>query len=145
LLTPVLGIVHRVITGFLLGQAGLKRTAADAGAVTLVQRFGSAANLNVHLHCLVLDGVYRRTEGEPLFQEARAPTDDELKGLLEQIVARLMKMLARTGHLVEEQGMTWLAETASACTPRCAWVAINASNSNDYAVTSPARRWPMNA
>ena len=32
-------------------------------AVTLIQRFGSAANLNIHLHCLVLDRVYRRTEG----------------------------------------------------------------------------------
>ncbi len=27
--------------------------------MTLIQRFGSAANLDVHLHCLVLDGVYR--------------------------------------------------------------------------------------
>ena len=35
--------------------------------------FGSAANLNIHLHCLVLDGVYRRgTEGEPVFGCARA-------------------------------------------------------------------------
>ena len=42
-------------------QAGLKRFAADTGAVTLIQRFGSAANLNIHLHCLVLDGVYRGT------------------------------------------------------------------------------------
>jgi len=29
-----------------------------AGAVTLIQRISSAANLNVHLGCLVLDGVY---------------------------------------------------------------------------------------
>jgi len=55
LLTPVLRIIHRVIAGFLLKQAGLKRAAADFGAVTLIQRFGSAANLNIHLHCLVLD------------------------------------------------------------------------------------------
>jgi hypothetical protein len=33
------------------------------GAVTLIQRFGSALNLNVHFHMLVLDRVYRR-EGE---------------------------------------------------------------------------------
>ena len=45
LLTPVLRIVHRVITGFLLKQAVLKRGSADTGAVTLIQRFGSAANL----------------------------------------------------------------------------------------------------
>ena len=42
--------------GHLLGQAGLKPDEADSGAVTLIQRFGSAANLNIHLHCLVLDG-----------------------------------------------------------------------------------------
>ena len=74
LLTPVLRIMHRVITGFCSSKRGLKRAAADTGAVTLIQRFGSAANLNIHLHCLVLDGVYRRTEGEPVFQEARAPS-----------------------------------------------------------------------
>ncbi len=70
----VLRIVHCVIAGFLLKQAGLKRTTADTGAVTLIQRFGSAANLKIHLHCLVLDGVYRRTGSEPGFQEARAAT-----------------------------------------------------------------------
>jgi hypothetical protein len=52
---------------------------ADTGAVTLIQRFGSAANLNIHLHCLVLDGLYRRTEGEPVFDAARAPTGDALQ------------------------------------------------------------------
>ena len=111
LLTALLRIVHQVIRGFLVAQAGLKRGAADAGAVTLIQRFGSAANLNIHLHCLVLDGVYRRTEAEPIFEQARAPTDDELKGLHDQIVARLMKLLTRRGYLVEEQGMTYLADT----------------------------------
>jgi ribosomal protein S27E len=87
LLTPVLRIIHRVIAGFLLKQAGLKHTTADTGAVTLVQRFGSAANLNIHLHCLVLDGVYRRTEGAPVFQQARAPSRDALAGLLDTTVA----------------------------------------------------------
>ena len=38
--------VHRVITRHLLGQAGLKADDADSGAVTLIQPFGSAANLN---------------------------------------------------------------------------------------------------
>ena len=51
LLTPVLRIIHRVIAGFLRKQAGLKRATAYTGAVTLIQRFGSAANLNIHLHC----------------------------------------------------------------------------------------------
>jgi hypothetical protein len=55
LVTPMLQVVHRAITRFLLDQAGLKAEQVDSGAVTLIQRFGSAANLNIHLHCLVLD------------------------------------------------------------------------------------------
>lgn len=41
----MLRIVQRVITLVPRKQAGLKRGAADTGAVTLIQRFGSAANL----------------------------------------------------------------------------------------------------
>ena len=104
LLTPVLRLIHRVIARFLLKQAGLKRATADTGAVTLIQRFGSAANLNIHLHCLVLDGVYRRTEGKPVFRQARAPTREELRGLLDKIIVRLLKVLIRLGYLVEEEG-----------------------------------------
>jgi hypothetical protein len=46
LLTPVLQILHRVISTFLIQQAGLKRTQAYTGAVTLRKPIGSAANLN---------------------------------------------------------------------------------------------------
>jgi len=45
LVTPVLQVVHRVRTGFLVRQAGRKAEQADSGAVTLIQRFGFAANL----------------------------------------------------------------------------------------------------
>ncbi len=61
--TSLLGIVYRAISGHLIRKAGLKRTSAATGAVTLIQRFDSALNLNVHFHLLVLDGVYRR-DGE---------------------------------------------------------------------------------
>ena len=37
LVTPALQVVHRAITRFLLGQAGLKDEQADSGAVTLIQ------------------------------------------------------------------------------------------------------------
>jgi Putative transposase len=40
------------------GQANLKAIEAQSGSVRLIQRFGSAANLNIHLYCLVLAGVY---------------------------------------------------------------------------------------
>ena len=41
-------------------QAGLQvSSGARTGAVTLIQRFGSALNLNIHLHMLFVDGAYR--------------------------------------------------------------------------------------
>jgi hypothetical protein len=49
LVPPELQVVHRVITRHLLDQDGLKAEQADSDAVTLIQRFGSAANLNIHL------------------------------------------------------------------------------------------------
>jgi len=42
---PVLGIVHRVIAGWLAAQTGVDRATAQCGTVTLIQRFGSALNL----------------------------------------------------------------------------------------------------
>ena len=59
LVTPALQVVHHAMARFLLDHAGLKADEAHSGAVTLIQRFGSDAKLNIHLHCLVLDGVYR--------------------------------------------------------------------------------------
>ena len=43
-------------------------------------------------------------------RKARAPSRDELQGLLLKIIARLMNMLTRQGCLVEEQGMTYLTD-----------------------------------
>ena len=79
---PALQVVHRVLTRFLLERAGLKLDQADGGAVTLIQRFGSAANLNIHLHCLVLDGVYQRSEAGPVFVEALAPANEDVQAVL---------------------------------------------------------------
>jgi hypothetical protein len=79
--------------------------------VTLIQRFSSAANLNIYLHCLVLDGVYRTTEGVPVFHEVRALTPGQLQALLSRIIKRIMKLLTCKGYLIEEQGMTYLADT----------------------------------
>ena len=136
LVTVVLQVVHRVITRHLLGQAGLKPDEADSGAVTLIQRFGSAANLNIHLHCLVLDGVYRRgIDGAPEFVEVPEPTDEALQSVSHKIITRTMKVLTRRGVLVEEEGSTYMADNdgdsdeasvlrplqAAACTYRIAF------------------------
>ena len=111
LVTPVLQLVQRVVTRHLLGGVGLKADEGHSCAVTLIQRFGTAANLNVHLHCQVLDGVYRcGADGAPTFVQVSAPTDDELDALLQTIITRLMKLLTRRGVLVEDMGQTYLAE-----------------------------------
>ena len=47
--------------------------------MTLIQRFGSALNLNVHYHMLFLDGVYAEDDyGKQRFHRVKAPTYDEL-------------------------------------------------------------------
>jgi hypothetical protein len=64
--------------------------------VTLIQRFGSALNLNAHFHLLVLDGVYRREgEGRLRFVPVPAPSTQELKRLVQQIAERILRSLER--------------------------------------------------
>ncbi len=53
----VRGIVYRCIATHLIKKAGFSRNTAQTGAVTLIQRFGSALNLIVDFHMLFLDGV----------------------------------------------------------------------------------------
>ena len=57
--------------------------------------------------------MYRSSAGAPVFQEARAPSMDELQTLLSRIIKRIVKLLTRTGYLIEEQGMSYLAEPES--------------------------------
>jgi putative transposase/transposase-like zinc-binding protein len=73
----------------------------QVGAVTAVQRFGSALNLNVHFHTLVLDGVFRtRWRGREFrFVLLQAPSDQELERLLSVIRARVFGLLRRRGRL----------------------------------------------
>jgi hypothetical protein len=68
------------------------------------------ANLNIHLHCLVLDGVYRIQDSVPAFHSVRTPTPEQLQGLLSQLIQRIMKALTRHGALIEKDSMTYLAD-----------------------------------
>ena len=56
----MLGVFVRTVYASLRRRArrqwGVAR--GQCGAVTFVQRFGDALNLNVHFHTLALDGVY---------------------------------------------------------------------------------------
>jgi hypothetical protein len=56
-LTLVLGEVYRTISRHLIGKAGLSHATGATGVVTLVKRFGSALNLNVHFHMVFKHSV----------------------------------------------------------------------------------------
>ena len=112
---PVLGIVHRVIAGWLAAQTGVQRSTAQCGAVTLIQRFGSALNLNVHFHMLWLDGVYEPVAArpdKPRLRRARAPTSAQLTQLAGKIAHRVCRHLARQGWLEGEDESAFLSDRA---------------------------------
>ncbi len=75
----------------------------EVGAVTAVQRFGSALNLNVHFHTLALDGVFQSDlRGGLEFVALDAPVEAELARLLTSIRSRVHSLLRRRGLLVEQ-------------------------------------------
>jgi Putative transposase len=59
-----LSTVYRAISGFLLQKAGLTRATGFPGAVTLIQRFGSALNLNIHFHSITVDRLALTSAGQ---------------------------------------------------------------------------------
>ena len=86
----VLGIVYRIIATHLAHKAGFRCKDVTTGAVTLIQRFGSALNLNIHFHLLVIDGVYvPRDNAAPLFRRVKAPDCTELEILVKRISQRV--------------------------------------------------------
>jgi hypothetical protein len=109
LLARVLGIVTRALSTSLTRRAGLTvGSGAQTGMVTLIQRFGSALNLNVHLHILALDGVYSFERERPRFHRTSAPSNAELERLLDTLIRRITRTLVRAGALIEEVGEIYL-------------------------------------
>lgn len=95
--------VSEVFVRAVLGD--LRRRARHAGArggrggaVAVIQRFGAALNLNVHIHALVLDGVYVEEDGGTLrFCGVAPPTDEQMDRLLGTLDRRIHRLLARRG------------------------------------------------
>jgi hypothetical protein len=50
---------------------------------------------------ILLDGVYRLTDGIPVFQPIPGPTTEQLLALLTWIISRLLKALTRHGALTK--------------------------------------------
>ena len=111
-MTGVLGIVYRAISTHLAQKAGLKKSATQTGAVTLIQRFGSALNLNIHFHMLFLDGVYSSTGHPKWFRQVKAPSSAELTRLTHTIVQRVGRYLERQGLVERDTGNIFLVQDA---------------------------------
>jgi len=87
--------------------------------------FHDALVLNVHIHSLVLAGVFTRSmpTAAPVFHALPAPTDAEVAEVLGKFHRRVQRLLRRRGRLPEEESspidpvaeqMPLLAEYASA-------------------------------
>jgi len=68
------------------------------GAVAVIQRFGGALNLNVHVHALVLDGVFARSPGGAVvFHPTQRLTALDVEEVLTTVEPGIRRLLARRG------------------------------------------------
>ena len=107
-LTQVLGIVYRTISAYVLKSARLTRATGATGAVTLIQRFGSALNLNIHFHMLVLDGAYLVDTEAAVFRRIAPPSVAQLQALVERLAERIGRALERWGILARDAESSYL-------------------------------------
>jgi hypothetical protein len=98
--------VHQAVT------RGAPQAKVQPGSVTFIQRFGSAINLNLHFHCIFLEGVYldrSDQDRKPHFVTGEAPTDTDIAAMVQKISRRVIRRLRRLGYL--ETGMDAAAAT----------------------------------
>jgi Putative transposase/Transposase zinc-binding domain len=110
-MSAALKIVYRTIESYLIRKSGETRITAHTGAVTLIQRFGSALNLNIHFHMLFLDGVFIDDEKSgQRFQAVTQHHTAEIIALTHKISVRLATYLERAGLIEGDTENQYLAE-----------------------------------
>lgn len=106
LLGKVLGIFARAVFRSLRRRArdyGIPR--GQCGAVTFIQRFGSALNLTPHLHMLTLDGVYAAKDGEaPRFYPLRAPEKSDVMAVAVRVAEQVGSLMERMMEAQDRDG-----------------------------------------
>ena len=82
---------------------GFVRANIQPGSVTFIQRFWRAINLNLHCHCVFLEGVYldRADQGrKPRFVTCEAPTDTDIAAVCScgagDVVQKISRRVIRT-------------------------------------------------
>ncbi len=109
LITPVLKCIAHGIEKAIIKKSGFTQKTAQTGAVTFIQRFGSALNLNIHFHMLFLDGVYlKNNTAKSQFVAIKAMTASQLNQLLSDISHKIIAQLEQTGVLIKEGEQPYL-------------------------------------
>jgi len=82
----------------------------QSGTVTVVQRFGSGLELNVHFHALGLDGVFAPgADGTLRFHRLPPPSDADVARLVATIARRVERLLVRRGLVDDADAIDPLA------------------------------------
>lgn len=72
-----------------------------SGAVTFIQRFGSALNLNIHFHTVIPDGVFYKTSDGYRFHRLAEPSFVELCSVAIKIRKKVLNAIEKMG-LIED-------------------------------------------
>jgi hypothetical protein len=79
----------------------------QTGSLTVVQRFGSSLNLNVHFHVISMDGVYaEQPDGSLLFHPLPAPSDEDVARLARAVCRKVTRYLAQLTWEDNDQQLT---------------------------------------
>jgi hypothetical protein len=105
----VMGIIHRAISTHIVSRAGFSNKQAKTVAVTLIQRFGSALNLNIHFHMLFLEGAINENPWNgTTFTRIKAPSHDDMVTLVHTISQRIASYLEKVGLVVRDMENSYL-------------------------------------
>ena len=109
----VLRIFIRAVSSWMRRRAlslGIKGR-IETGGVAAIQRFGSAANLNLHFPTLMIDGVYQPTSsGCPVFHPVPAPTERDVAQIAAAVWRKVTKKLVRLDGKVGADGADCVAQ-----------------------------------
>ncbi len=104
-----MGIIHRAISTHTVNRAGFSNKQAKTGVVTIIQRFGSALNLNIHFHMLFLEGaISENTWGGTTFTRINAPSHVDMVELVHTISHRIAKYLEKVGLVQRDMENSYL-------------------------------------
>ncbi|HYX33993.1 MAG TPA: transposase zinc-binding domain-containing protein [Oligoflexus sp.] len=86
----------------------------ETGIVSYLQRAGSALNLNLHFHLLVLDGIYTVDDGgDPIFHRIPGIHEQEIARVVDGVSRRVIKCLRKSEKLSLEGEEVYIGDQTS--------------------------------